>query len=89
MQAALLRLAGGEGVPYENAAMSKPTRIALIVIGALVALLLVAALVVPIVFEERIVELLRTELNERLDAVVEIGDAEVSFLSTFPALNES
>ena len=66
--------------------MAKPTRIALIVIAALLALLLAGALLVPLFFEDRIVELLRTELNERLDAVVEIGDADVSLLSTFPAL---
>ena len=64
--------------------MGKPLRITLIVTGLLLTLLVVGAVVVPLLFEDRIVQLLRTELNERLDAEVELADVDLSFLSTFP-----
>ena len=64
--------------------MTRTIRIALIATALLLAALVVGAVLVPLLFEDRIVQLLRTELNERLNAVVEFSDADLSFLSTFP-----
>ncbi len=66
--------------------MARSIRITLIVTAALLTLLVVGAVLVPVLFEDRIVQLLRTELNERLDAEVELADADLSLLSTFPTL---
>ena len=66
--------------------MKKPIKVTLIVaVSALVALL-VAAILVPFLFKDRIVERLRTELNERIDATVTFSEIDVSLLSTFPTL---
>jgi len=65
--------------------MAKSIRIALIVTALLLVSLIVCAVLVPVLFEDRIVQRLRVELNQRLDAVVAFADADLSFLSTFPA----
>jgi hypothetical protein len=66
--------------------MKKAVNITLITIAALVVLLIVGILLVPILFKDRIVEVVRTELNERLDATVELTDVDITLLSTFPTL---
>jgi len=66
--------------------MKKPVKITLIAVTALLGLLLVGLALVPFLFRDRIVELLRTELNERLDATVTFSELDVSLLSTFPTL---
>ena len=48
--------------------MAKSIRIALIVTALLLVSLIVCAVLVPVLFEDRIVQRLRVELNERLDA---------------------
>lgn len=66
--------------------MKKAVTITLITIAALLGLLIVCILLVPILFKDRIVELVRSELNERLDATVELDDVDLTLLSTFPTL---
>lgn len=66
--------------------MKKPIRIALIATSIIVALLVLAVALVPLLFKDRIVALVRTELNERLEATVDFEDVDLSLLSTFPAL---
>lgn len=66
--------------------MASSIRIALIVSALLLASLVVGAVLVPVLFNDRIVQLLRTELNERVDALVEFDDVDLSLLSTFPTL---
>jgi hypothetical protein len=66
--------------------MKKPVKIALIGIAALVGVIVVALALVPILFKGRIVERLRVELNDQLNAIVTFSDVDVSLLSTFPTL---
>ena len=66
--------------------MKKPVKITLIGVMALLGLLLVGLALVPFLFRDRIVETLRTELNDRLDATVTFSEVDVSLLSTFPTL---
>ena len=66
--------------------MKKPVKITLIGIAALVGVIVVALALVPILFKGRIVERLRTELNDQLNATVTFSDVDVSLLSTFPTL---
>ncbi|TFH27218.1 MAG: AsmA family protein, partial [Myxococcales bacterium] len=66
--------------------MKKPVTTTLIAVTALMGLLLVGLALVPFLFRDRIVERLRTELNERLDATVTFSEIDVSLLSTFPTL---
>ena len=57
-----------------------------IAVVALLAVLVVGVALVPVLFREQIVERLRGELNDRLDATVTFSDVDVSLLSTFPTL---
>jgi hypothetical protein len=66
--------------------MKKPIKVTLIAAASLSAAVLVALILVPILFKDRIVERLRVELNERIDATVTFSDIDVSLLSTFPTL---
>lgn len=43
-------------------------------------------MLIPVLFEDRIVELVRSELNERVEADVDFEDVDLSLLSTFPNL---
>ncbi|HET6415775.1 MAG TPA: hypothetical protein VFG22_05730, partial [Polyangiales bacterium] len=64
--------------------MKKPVKVTLIATASLLAALLVALILVPVLFKDRIIERLRVELNERIDATVTFSDIDVSLLSTFP-----
>lgn len=66
--------------------MNRPLRITLITCGALVLASIVALALVPVLFEDRIVELVRSELNERVDATIDFEDVDLTLLSTFPDL---
>jgi hypothetical protein len=66
--------------------MNKPVKVTLIGMGVLVGAVIVALALVPILFKDRIVERLRSELNEALEATVDFSDVDVSLLSTFPTL---
>ena len=66
--------------------MKKSTRNILIAVVALLGVLVVGVALVPVLFRDRIVELLRSELNDRIDATVSFSDVDVSLLSTFPTL---
>jgi len=64
----------------------KALKATLITLAALLGLLLVGIALVPLLFRDQIIERLRSELNERLDATVTFSDVDVTFLSTFPTL---
>lgn len=66
--------------------MNKPLKLMLFGLVGLVALVVVGALLVPILFRDQIVERLRQELNQQLDATVSFAEVDVSLLSTFPTL---
>lgn len=59
---------------------------ALIIIISIVALLLVAVIVLPIVFKGKIVEIVKQQANENLNAKVQFdNDIELSLFRNFPA----
>lgn len=64
----------------------RAVRIASISLGVFVLALVAALALVPYLFKDQIVERVRSELNERLDATVELADIDLSLLSTFPTL---
>jgi uncharacterized protein involved in outer membrane biogenesis len=66
--------------------MKKAVKITLIGVATLVGAIIVALVLVPVLLEDRIIERLRTELNERLNATVTFSDVDASLLSTFPTL---
>jgi len=66
--------------------MEKPVKIAVIGVATFVSAIIVALVLVPVLLEDRIIERLRTELNEGLNATVTFSDVDVSLLSTFPTL---
>ncbi len=66
--------------------MKRPIKITLITIASLLGVLLLGLVLVPVLFKDQIVERLRIELNQRLDATVTFSEVDVSLLSTFPTL---
>ena len=66
--------------------MKKPVKITLIGVAMVVGAIIVALALVPVLLEDRIIERLRTELNEQLHATVTFSDVDASLLSTFPTL---
>ncbi len=66
--------------------MKRTVKVTLLVVAALLGVLVVGLVLVPVLFKDQIVERLRVELNERLDATVSFADVDVSLLSTFPTL---
>ena len=66
--------------------MKKPVKFTLFVVAMVVGAIIVALALVPVLLEDRIIERLRTELNEQLHAMVTFSDVDASLLSTFPTL---
>ncbi|MBW2630044.1 MAG: AsmA family protein, partial [Deltaproteobacteria bacterium] len=66
--------------------MKKPFKTTLIAIAASIGLVLAALAIVPLVLKDRVAKLVRSELNERLDAAVDFEAIDLSLLSTFPTL---
>jgi hypothetical protein len=58
----------------------------LVILGALVALLLVLLLVLPMLFQDRIAERVKLELNRSLAARIDWRDAGLTFFRNFPNL---
>ncbi|MBA3285134.1 MAG: AsmA family protein, partial [Nitrosopumilus sp.] len=59
----------------------------LIVIAVLIVLLFGAALIVPIVFKDKIVAKVKTEINKNINAQVDFGDFDISIFRSFPDLS--
>lgn len=66
--------------------MNKPLKVTLITIGSVFGLAILALALIPLLFEDRIVALVRAELEKRVDATIELTDVDLSLLSTFPNL---
>lgn len=48
--------------------------------------LLIVALLIPILFKDRIIQMVKDEANANLNATVDFGEFDLTFLSTFPNL---
>lgn len=57
------------------------------ILGFFVVLFLIAAIVIPIFYKDKIVDILKTETNKSLNAKVDFKDVELSLLRNFPALS--
>ncbi len=66
--------------------MKKSTKKIWIPVVALLVVIVGGLALVPVLFRDQIVERLRSELNDRVDATVTFSDVDVSLLSTFPTL---
>jgi vacuolar-type H+-ATPase subunit H len=66
--------------------MNRPLRITFLTFGTLLLLAILGLALVPLLFEDRIIELVRSELNERVDATIDFEDVDLTLLSTFPHL---
>ncbi|MGH7495164.1 MAG: AsmA-like C-terminal region-containing protein [bacterium] len=60
-----------------------------IALAVVVALLLLAAILVPLLFKDKIVGLVKSEANKQLNATLEFADIRLSLFSDFPNFNLS
>lgn len=65
-------------------AMAKWTKRILLSIGILITLLLVAAVLVPVLYKDKIEAAVKQQVNENLNATVEWGDWDISLFRNFP-----
>lgn len=66
--------------------MKRSFRVALITVASVVGIVVLAVALAPLLFRDRIVERVKVELNERLEAEVAFSDVDLTLLSTFPTL---
>ena len=66
--------------------MNRPARRILLVVGAVLALVLVLAALLPLLFGGRIAERVKAEANQSLDARVDWRDASLGLFRNFPNL---
>ncbi|MFC2325490.1 MAG: AsmA-like C-terminal region-containing protein [Bacteroides sp.] len=64
--------------------MKKGVKIGLIVLGSLVALIILALVVIPIVFKPQLLKMAQNELNKQLNAEVQFADLDISLIRHFP-----
>jgi uncharacterized protein involved in outer membrane biogenesis len=60
-----------------------------ITLGVLILLLLATAFIVPIFFKDKIMALVKKELNDQLDATTDFKDVDISLFRNFPHLSVS
>ena len=56
----------------------------LIVAGVLLVLIVGAAVLLPIIYKDKIVALVKEEVNKNINAKVDFGDFDLTILSSFP-----
>lgn len=56
------------------------------IVGVLFILLIIAAIVIPFLYQDEITELVKRSTNESIDATVNFTDVDISLLSNFPDL---
>lgn len=66
--------------------MAKWTKRILLTLGILIVLLLGAAILIPILFKDKIEAAVKDEVNKNLNAVVDWGDWDITILKSFPNL---
>jgi uncharacterized protein involved in outer membrane biogenesis len=60
-----------------------------IAIGIIILLFVATAIIVPIFFKDKIMALVKKELNEKLDATTDFKDVDISLFHSFPHLSVS
>jgi uncharacterized protein involved in outer membrane biogenesis len=66
--------------------MAKWTKRILLSLGILIVLVLAAAIILPIVFKDKIEAAVKNEVNKNLNAVVDWGEWDITILKSFPDL---
>src|SRR5690606_31594899 len=56
------------------------------IVGALVILVLIAAITIPFIYKDKIVAIVKEEANKNLNAEVDFGDFDLTILTSFPNL---
>lgn len=64
--------------------MGKWVKRLFLVLGILIALLLVAAILIPILFKDKIEAAVKKQVNESINATVDWGDWDLSLIRSFP-----
>ena len=64
--------------------MNKWTKRILLTLGILIVLFLAAAVILPIVFKDKIEAAIKAEVNKNVNAIVEWGDWDMSIIRRFP-----
>ncbi|HRO98640.1 MAG TPA: AsmA-like C-terminal region-containing protein [Flavobacteriales bacterium] len=73
-------------MPKQNQTMAKWTKRILITLGVLIVLLLAAAIILPIVFKDKIEAAVKAEVNKNINAMVDWGEWDITILRSFPDL---
>ncbi len=66
--------------------MAKWTKRILLTLGILIVLLLAAAVLIPILFKDKIEAAVKEEVNKNINAVVDWGEWDITILKNFPNL---
>lgn len=59
----------------------------LITLGAIIVLFLITAIAVPYFFKDKIVEKVKTSINEKINAKVDFSNVDISLLRSFPKIS--
>ncbi|MCB2218852.1 MAG: hypothetical protein KQI35_00550 [Bacteroidetes bacterium] len=57
------------------------------ILGIIIVIIIVAALLLPIIFKGKLVEIAKTEINKNVNAKVEFADFSLSLFKSFPNFN--
>ncbi|MES2703152.1 MAG: AsmA-like C-terminal region-containing protein [Bacteroidota bacterium] len=60
-----------------------------ITIGVILGLLILAAVIIPVFFKDKIMAVVKTQLNEQLNATTDFKDVDISLIRSFPRLSVS
>jgi uncharacterized protein involved in outer membrane biogenesis len=69
--------------------LGKTVKRIFIVIGIILGLFIVTAILVPILFKDKILAIVKTQMNENLNARADFKDVDISILRNFPRLSVS
>lgn len=69
--------------------MGKIVKRILYTIGIILILFIGAAILVPILFKDKILALVKKEMNEKLNATTDFKDVDISLFRSFPRLSVS
>jgi uncharacterized protein involved in outer membrane biogenesis len=55
--------------------------------GIIIALILALLILIPIIFQDKLIEIAKTEINNQVDAKIDFGEFDLSIFTYFPNLN--
>ncbi|HMX83325.1 MAG TPA: hypothetical protein PLE23_08420, partial [Saprospiraceae bacterium] len=66
--------------------MKKTLKKILIIASVIFGILLSAAIILPVIYKDKIKAMVMEDINKNLDAFVTVGDIDLTLISTFPYL---